>query len=114
MGIADKNSDLSGIVENDHLFHKTIVDEAGLKRLSRLWSGFDGENAAAYYTMDRAHLMPHNYIEYNHRLIIEALKSQDLDRIIDVISEHYMVVPRDLYRHNSAEPGKLTEIGRLR
>lgn len=110
MGAAAKLKDLSGIVEYDQKLHSIIVTEAGLDRLYKAWSSFDGDNAAAYYTMRKSDLMPFEYLERNHMLIVDAFKEGNQSEIQHVIENHYMVVPKDLYRYNNLEPDSLTSV----
>lgn len=97
IGAAAKRGDLNGIVENDEKFHETIVKEAGTDRLLKLWKNFEGDNAAAYYTIHEKGTIPsYERLEYNHRIIVEAFRTGKSDTICEVIQNHYMIVPECL------------------
>lgn len=97
IGYAAKRGDLNGIVENDERFHETIVREAGIDRLLRLWKNFEGDNADAYYTIHEKGTMPsYERLEHNHRVIVQAFKAEKTDTICEVIQSHYMIVPEYL------------------
>lgn len=107
--MAEKN-DLNGIVETDEEFHEIIVKEAEVNLLYETWKRFEGENAAAYFTMKSSNLMPSSkYLERNHNEIINTLKNGDLDEICKVIQTHYMVVPEDLYKSQNLDPNKIVK-----
>lgn len=107
--MSEKN-DLNGIVEVDEEFHSIIVKEAEVKLLYDTWKSFEGENVAVYFTMQSSNLMPcSNYLERNHKIIIDAFKKGDLDKICHVIQKHYMVVPEDLYKSQNMDPNKIVK-----
>jgi DNA-binding GntR family transcriptional regulator len=106
-GAAQKN-DLAMVVEIDQEFHGAIVREAGLPMLFKTWSGFDGGNAAIYYTMYNSDLLPsQQHLKDNHQVIVDAFASGDTEKIVATIREHYMIVPKALYQHNRQEPDEL-------
>lgn len=90
---------LSEIVAHDEAFHSLLVAEAKSDRLFKIWKSFEGENAAAYYTMKQHELMPAERIRRNHQWIVDACKEGDCKKICALIHEHYMAVPETL--HNS-------------
>lgn len=104
IGEMSKRNDLYGIVENDENFHSTIVEEAEIKTLYDTWKSFEGGNAAAYYTMRSS--IP-KAIRANHYMIIDAFKERDLNKICQVIQDHYMVVPEYLYKSKNMDPDKI-------
>lgn len=110
IGTAAREKDLAGIVRYDQQAHALIVQECGLDRLYRVWSSFDGENAATYHTMNRSDLVPREFLERNHRILVDALKKGDVDESVRMIEEHYMVVPEVLYKYRKEAPGKLVSI----
>jgi DNA-binding GntR family transcriptional regulator len=106
-GAALKN-DLAMVVEIDQDFHAAIVREAGLPMLYKTWSGFDGGNAAIYYTMYNSDLLPsQQHLKDNHQVVVDAFAGGDMERIISTLREHYMVVPKALYQHIKQEPDEL-------
>lgn len=98
IGRAAQAKDLYKIVQLDERFHTLIVEEAGSRRLLQMWSFLEGENAATYYTMNEENLMPTDYLERNHRYILDELRGGNLERICRIIEEHYMVVPETLHK----------------
>lgn len=90
---------LSEIVAHDETFHSLIVLEAKSERLYRMWKSFEGENAAAYYTMNRNDLMPAEHIKRNHQWILNACKEGDVEKICTLLNEHYMAVPETLHKN---------------
>ena len=96
---AVKHQMLSEIVKHDEEFHSLIVTEAKSDRLYRIWKSFEGENAAAYYTMQRNELMPTDHIKRNHQWILDACREGDCQKICEVINEHYVIVPETLYKN---------------
>ena len=93
IGKGSKEKNLCKVVELDELFHTMIIKESGSKKLMHAWKMYEGSNAAVYYTMNSIEVMPLEYLERNHRFILEALKSEDKDEICQVINQHYMIVP---------------------
>lgn len=98
IGRAAKEHDLYEIVRNDEALHAQIVKEAGSQRLLQMWGFLEGENAATYYTMNEANLMPLDYLERNHRFILGEIKNGTLESICRIIEEHYMIVPATLHQ----------------
>lgn len=109
MGIMLEENNLFGIVENDEEFHSTIVREAEVKTLYETWKNFEGQNAAVYYTMRNSNLMPKG-LKANHYMIIEAFKENDLNKVCNIIQNHYMVVPEDLYNSKKMDKDKILNI----
>lgn len=109
MGKMAEKNDLNGIVENDEEFHATIVREAEVKLLFDTWKNFEGGNAAIYFTMQNSNLMPNIHLEKNHKKIIDAFKEGDLNKICQIIQNHYMVVPEDLYKSQHMDPNKIVK-----
>lgn len=96
--------DLYGIITADEKFHEAIVEEAGCKRLLRMWKSLEGANTSTYHTMKSQGMMPYEVLEANHRFIMELFEQQkDADTIVQAISEHYMVVPETLYKATNKE-----------
>lgn len=98
IGRAAKEHNLYEVVKYDEAFHAQIVSEAKSRRLFKMWSFLEGENAATYYTMNEADLMPLNYLERNHRFILDEIQNGTLDSICRIIEEHYMIVPATLHQ----------------
>ncbi|MCB7304293.1 GntR family transcriptional regulator [Bariatricus massiliensis] len=94
---AEKKS-LFDIVEADERFHDAMVEEAGCEKLYQMWKSLGGANAATYYTMNTEELMPYDYLAINHQYILDLLKKDaGVDKVVEAVSEHYMVVPETLY-----------------
>ncbi|MDD2494487.1 MAG: GntR family transcriptional regulator, partial [Tissierellia bacterium] len=106
MGDMGKENNLYGIVENDEEFHSTIVKEAGVNTLFDTWKNFEGQNAAIYYTMRTSNVFP-KAIKANHYMIIDAFKEKNLNSVCNVIQNHYMVVPEDLYKSKNMDKDKI-------
>lgn len=104
IGEMSSRNDLYGIVENDENFHSTIVEEAEIKTLYDTWKSFEGGNAAAYYAMRTS--IPRG-IRANHYMIIDAFKERDLNKICQIIQDHYMVVPEYFYKSKNMDPDKI-------
>ena len=109
IGVAAEKNDLNSIVENVEKFHATIVREAGLDKLFNIWKSFAGVNAATYYTMQKAGLMPNKRLKLNHMNIVNAFKDGKTDNICEVIQKHYMVVPEDLFKQTKSKEECKTE-----
>ena len=108
--VAAKEGNLAAIVSLDQEFHSIIVREAGLEALYKTWKSFDGSNVATYFTMQSQGLVPTDFVAHNHRIIADALNEKDLDKSIHMIQTHYMVVPRELYKHNKLPGAKILNV----
>lgn len=106
IGNAAKERDLYRIVRWDEEFHSIIVSEARSQRLKQMWGFLEGENAATYYTMNEEELMPMDYLERNHRIILDEIRVGTIESICRIIEEHYMVVPATLHKKRKEEGKK--------
>lgn len=104
---AAKEKDLYEIVDADERFHSAIVEEAGCKKLFRLWKSLVGANTSTYYTMKNQGLMPYDVLGTNHQRMLELFKDRvDVETIVKAIADHYMVVPETLYNATQLEAEK--------
>lgn len=106
IGRAAQKRDLYRIVHWDEEFHSTIVGESGSKRLKQMWGFLEGENAATYFTMNEENLMPIDFLERNHRIILDEIRSGTVETISRIIEEHYMIVPATLHKKREEEQQK--------
>lgn len=101
---AAKKKALFDIVEADERFHDAMVEEAGCEKLYQMWKSLGGANAATYYTMNTEELMPYEYLEVNHQYILDLLKKDaGVEKVVEAVSEHYMVVPETLYMKEQSQ-----------
>lgn len=101
---AAEKRELFEIIEADERFHDAIVEEAGCEKLYQMWKSLGGANAATYYTMKTQELMPYQYLEANHQYILNLLKKEaGVEKVVEAVSEHYMVVPETLYNKERSE-----------
>lgn len=89
--------DINLLMTADEKFHCCIVEAAGFKRLKKMWKSFEGVNAATYLTISEEELTSVKMIERNHRIILNTIKSHDVEAASKKIKEHYGAIPERLY-----------------
>ena len=72
---AAKDKDLYRVVKLDEEFHSYIVLASHFDQLYRVWKSLESGNMTAYYTMETESLMPYEYIERNHRRILDVFRT---------------------------------------
>lgn len=78
------------IIENDNRFHGCIVKAANFKRLYTLWDSMAGENTIVFYRgTGKSEYVVRNQ-ERIHQMVLDAVKSGDIQRISKTLMEHYM------------------------
>ena len=82
----------------DEEFHSYIVLASHSDQLYRVWKSLESGNMTVYYTMETESLMPYEYIERNHRRILDVFRTQSTEEICNKIKRHYMVVPEQLFQ----------------
>jgi DNA-binding GntR family transcriptional regulator len=97
---AVKENDLEREARIDITFHHTIVSASNHQRLIQMHQQLDTQVGAMYFTV--ANNLPKRVgkLVENHRLVIETLRSGDLQDIQKVISDHYLLTMRDLKELN--------------
>lgn len=98
MAEAARERDIYRITSADERFHCCIVEASGLGKLLKMWKLLESDNSVAYLTMNREVLLPFERVEVNHRYLLEGLKTNDMEEACRRIREHYMCVPKELYR----------------
>ncbi len=76
-------------IELDQKFHAAIVTACGLRRLYKAWDSFTPLNLVLFLTEGRQNFVLEAQYE-RHRLILDTLRTGDVDAISKVISEHYL------------------------
>ena len=77
-------------IENDNRFHACIVKAAQFKRLYTLWDSMAGENTIVFYRgSGKSEYVVRNQ-ERIHQMVLDAVKSGDVQRISKALMEHYM------------------------
>ena len=99
---AAKEKSMVDIIEADERFHSIIVEASEREKLFEMWKLLAGINISAFYTMENKDSLPYEYLERNHRWILELFQAgADASDIVEKIHEHYMVVPEELYRKDN-------------
>ena len=89
-----KNGTLEKCIDLDRLFHRTIVSQAGISRLLRLWETMDGDCALIFYKSSNTEEEVFNRQSRIHLPLLEAIKSRDEYRICSSLKEHYLLTTR--------------------
>lgn len=96
-------NDFQGVVECDQEFHGIIIKKSGMKRLHKAWEDL---NYGSYLAVKNGGIYKEKLHErqYNiHRILLDSLKTGDLDFILKTIESHYMDAVSQMKREASAE-----------
>jgi DNA-binding GntR family transcriptional regulator len=79
--------DLKGLSEHDERFHRTLIEQADHDLLLDLW-GLIGLRARHIMGLRNAQLRDPLRVAANHRAIVDAIASGDLDRSLALMTAH--------------------------
>lgn len=84
---AGRHTDVLAMSEANRRFHFTLIDAAGMPRLTRilrlLWDSTDAYRSVYYGDEANRHR-----VEHEHRAIVAAVRARDADRIVGLLDEH--------------------------
>jgi DNA-binding GntR family transcriptional regulator len=96
MGQAALDGDVAAIVDADTAFHGIIVSASGHQRVTELWHTLDGQMGSLMRSsLDRQGIELDEIVQ-RHRLVVEALRSGEIEAIKEAIRVHYLdPTPKD-------------------
>ncbi|ANU26217.1 GntR family transcriptional regulator [Planococcus versutus] len=93
---AMENQDIERQVQCDILFHGKIVAASKHKRLISIHKNLDTQVGVMYLTIANQVPMRVEQVVYNHRLLLNALRTRDKKKIKKAFSNHYTTALKDL------------------
>lgn len=88
--------DLDKMMRLDFQFHQLIMDQSRHTRLISMHQNLNTQLGAMFLTMATNVPIRIHQSANNHRLLLEALKSTDTERIKKAFSDHYLDAYKDL------------------
>lgn len=98
MGKAQQMNNINDVVAGDDLFHRAIVNNAGIKRLETLWLSLSPLNLSMFYTGKRASVFGFSNQWEKHKDLYKLLQQGDQKRSIAAILEHYLTPGKKIYK----------------
>lgn len=93
------NHDIEHQVQCDILFHGKIVAASKHNRLINIHKNLDTQVGVMYLTIANQVPMRVEQVVYNHRLLLDALRTGDKKKIKKAFSNHYTEALKDLSRN---------------
>ncbi|MCH4826309.1 GntR family transcriptional regulator [Planococcus halocryophilus] len=93
---AMQNHDIERQVQCDILFHGKIVTASKHNRLINIHKNLDTQVGVMYLTIANQVPMRVEQVVYNHRILLDALRTGDKKKIKKAFSDHYTVALKDL------------------
>lgn len=89
-------SDMEGIVACDIEFHRVIVSMCNHSRLIQAHNQLDSQVGAMFLTISNQVPMRVNRVVEIHQLLLDVLKSKDIERISSELRLHYLLALKQL------------------
>lgn len=93
---AMNNHDIEHQVQCDILFHGKIVEASRHNRLISIHKNLDTQVGVMYLTIANQVPMRVEQVVYNHRILLDALRTRDKRKIKKAFSNHYTEALKDL------------------
>lgn len=93
---AMQNHDIERQVQCDILFHGKIVTASKHNRLINIHKNLDTQVGVMYLTIANQVPMRVEQVVYNHRILLDALRTGDKKKIKKAFSDHYTAALKDL------------------
>ena len=82
--------DIEKVIYYDGLFHEFIVKNAESQKLYSMWKSMDAEMSTMFYMDFKNNFIPYEIIKENHHIILESLKTNDVEYAKVIVKKHYM------------------------
>jgi DNA-binding GntR family transcriptional regulator len=86
---AARADDMTGLLEADIQFHRTIVDLAGWPRLKKIWESLHPQTLTLYTLSTLTDWTPSDHAD-RHASVLNAIRSGDPERAVAAIREHIL------------------------
>lgn len=98
-----QEEDYSKVVFYDNMLHGIIVEKAGYKRLTKVWSDLSYGNIISCYAgnVDKKSVTDRQYPI--HKKVVDACRTRNVDIIKEAITDHYMLTVRRLLKEGHTD-----------
>ncbi len=81
-------NDLTGVVENNLLFHKCLVANSGYKSLEQIWNSIMNRIRLHFYKLGMDLNIERSKDAWEHQEILDAIKNKDSRKAVQLLQEH--------------------------